>query len=317
MEEHGDVRAVLRDAGLPESDGEGARGSHARFPDGAAYRIEIPSTEGVSATRAVLAAADEHGVRIDRISQGSGIFMCTDAELDELAAIGAAEEVEVCLFTGPRAAWDTGRSVLSAGGAVQGASLRGISGLAAGIDDVIRACEHGIRSVLVADLGQLRLLARMRSAGDVPADLILKTSVSIAPTNPATARLLEDLGADTINASTDLTIEQLGSMREAVDVPLDVYVEVPDDFGGSVRHHEVAAIVRACAPVYLKFGLRNLQVLYPSGAHLEAVAVAAARERVRRAAIGLTYLARHGGAGGPAAGAAAGATSNRGGAGRQ
>ncbi len=92
---------------------------------------------------------------------------------------------------------------------------------------------------------------------------------------------------------TDLTLAQLAAIRAAVDVPLDVYVEVPDDVGGFVRHYEIAELVRVCAPVYLKFGLRNAPNIYPSGRHLEDLAVRLGRERVRRAAIGLMMLHRY------------------------
>ena len=51
--------------------------------------------------------------------------------------------------------------------------------------------------------------------------------------------------------------------------------------------------MRLAAPVHLKFGLRNSQALYPSGGHLSAVALSTARERVRRAAIGLGILRRY------------------------
>jgi hypothetical protein len=67
-----------------------------------------------------------------------------------------------------------------------------------------------------------------------------------------------------------------------------------DDVGGFIRLDEIAEIVRVCAPVYLKFGLRNAPNIYPSGTHLEATAVALTRERVRRAKIGLDLLARLG-----------------------
>jgi hypothetical protein len=74
-------------------------------------------------------------------------------------------------------------------------------------------------------------------------------------------------------------------MRRATELPLDLYVEAPDDLGGFVRTYEVPAIVRAAAPVHLKFGLRNATSVYPTGGHLEAVAVSQAREKVRRAAL--------------------------------
>src|SRR6185437_8858199 len=71
--------------------------SPARFPDGSAYHIEIPSVEGPEALRMVLATADELGVRVHRISQGSGIMMQTDAEIREMVDIGTQHDVEICL----------------------------------------------------------------------------------------------------------------------------------------------------------------------------------------------------------------------------
>jgi hypothetical protein len=42
----------------------------------------------------------------------------------------------------------------------------------------------------------------------------------------------------------------------------------------------------------VKFGLRNAPDIYPSGLHLETVASNMARERVRRAELGLALLER-------------------------
>jgi hypothetical protein len=117
--------------------------------------------------------------------------------------------------------------------------------------------------------------------------------VSLPAANPATARVLEDLGATTINLPIDLSLAQIAAIRQAVDVPLDVYVEGADDFGGTVRHYEIPDLVRVAAPVHLKFTVRNSPGIYPSGEHLRPVVVATARERVRRAAIGLAILQRY------------------------
>ncbi len=100
------------------------------------------------------------------------------------------------------------------------------------------------------------------------------------------------LGASTYNVPTDLTIGQLAAIRSAIDIPIDMYVESPDDLGGLVRHFEIAEFVRVAAPVYLKFGLRNSPAIYPSGSHLTSLASSLARERVRRAEIGLEMLDR-------------------------
>ncbi|MCP6725816.1 hypothetical protein NL526_27555, partial [Klebsiella pneumoniae] len=83
---------------------------------------------------------------------------------------------------------------------------------------------------------------------------------------------MEELGASTYNPPTDLSLPMLAAVRQVVSIPLDIYVEAPDDFGGFLRYYEVPEIVRVCAPVYVKLGLRNAPNIYPSGAHLETTA---------------------------------------------
>src|SRR5437899_9192801 len=115
----------------------------------------------------------------------------------------------------------------------------------------------------------------------------------MASANAASILLMERLGADTFNIPTDLSLAQIAAIRQAVDIPLDIYVEVPDDLGGFVRLYEIPELVRIAAPVYLKFGLRNAPNIYPVGKHIESGALALSRERVRRAKIGLDLLARY------------------------
>jgi hypothetical protein len=284
---------ILKTFDLPARDAYDLPASRKRFGDGGQYRIEIPSCEGPRALEAVVTAADEHAIAIHRISQGSGVMLQTDDEIQRMVSLGAGRGIEVCLFVGPRANWDTGVQASSASGRVLGCSLRGVDQLVYGLEDVRRAAELGVRSVLVADIGQLAILGRMKSAGDLPADFVLKVSVTLAAPNPACARVLEDLGATSINLPVDLALPQIAAIRAAVDVAIDFYVEAPDDFGGTVRYYEIPELVRTAAPIYLKFGLRNAPGLYPAGHHLESAVLALSRERVRRAAIGLGMLRRY------------------------
>ena len=148
--------------------------------------------------------------------------------------------------------------------------------------------------MLIADVGVLSVFGEARSAGLLPPDMQAKVSVMLPAANPAAARVLERLGANTINLPTDLSLAQIAAIRAAVDVPLDVYVEAPDNLGGFVRLHEIPELIRVAAPVYVKFGLRNAPDVYPAGTHLEATTVALSRERVRRARLGMELLARSG-----------------------
>lgn len=285
-----ETRAFLRGMGLPERDAHDLPTSEKRFPDGAQYRIEIPSTEGPRAMEAVLDEAHRRGVTVHRISQGSGVMLLTDDELHAMATLGRDANVEVSLFVGPKAAWDTGAMARVA--PVAAPKTRGADMLVHAVLDVRRAVDAGILGVLVADEGLLWVLGAMKAAGQLPPEFVIKISVMQVPSNPATAKLLENLGAGTLNVATDLTLPQLAAIRQAVDIPLDIYIEAPDNTGGFVRHYEVGEIVRCCAPVYVKAGLRNAADVYPSGTHLEGTVIAYARERVRRAQIALEHLHR-------------------------
>ena len=262
-----------------------------RFPDGAQYRVEIPSVEGAACAEAVLAEAQLLDVRIHRMSQGSGVFLHTDAELDEMARLASGAKVEMSLFARPNGGW--GLSATSRVHAGFAASAYGQEQVIANLEDCVRAAKHGFRSVLIADIGVLYAFGRAR--GDLlPADMQAKTSVMLPAANPAAARVFADLGASTINVPTDLTLAQIAAIRAAVDVPLDVYVEAPDNVGGILRYHEIPELIRVASPVYIKFGLRNAPDVYPAGSHLEATTVALSRERVRRARVGMELLARSG-----------------------
>jgi hypothetical protein len=287
------TRDFLERLGLPPGDLFDLPTSPKRFPDGAQYRVEIPSVEGPNALAAVLAEAAARKVRVHRVSQGSGIMLLTDAEIREMAKLGAEARVEVSLFVGPRAAWETGAQVTAAAGKNLGARQRGMNQVVYAIEDIKRACSLGIRSVLVADEGLLWVVNEMKKAGELPAELVLKVSVQMGAANPASIRLQEQLGAGTYNTPTDLDLPMLAAIRAAVSLPLDIYVEVPDNFGGFVRHYEIPEIVRVAAPVYVKFGLRNAPDVYPSGSHLESTVIALSKERVRRAEIGLDLLRRY------------------------
>jgi peptidase U32-like protein len=286
------TRDFLRSLGLPAGDLHNLPSSEKRFPDGAQYRVEIPSTEGPRALEAVLDEAERLDVRVHRVSQGSGVFMLSDSELDEKARLAEAARVEVSLFARPNAGWDTSAQARAAAGASLAPAVRGADQLVHALEDIRRAAEHGFRSVLIADVGLLATFDAMRRAGELPPEMQAKVSVMMPVANPATARTLVGLGANTLNLPTDLALAQIASIRAAVDVPLDIYVEAPDNIGGFVRLYEIPEIVLVAAPVYVKFGLRNAPDVYPSGSHLEGTVVALSRERVRRARLGMELLDR-------------------------
>ena len=290
---HMSVQSYLTRRGLPVGDANDLPESPLRFPDGAHYRIEIPSVEGPRVFAAVLEEAARLRVPIHRVSQGSGIMLLTDAEILEMARLGQEAGAEVSLFVGPRAGWDVGAQVTAPAGKNLGARLRGMDQVIYAAEDVARACALGIRSVLIADEGLLWLVDQMKRDGLLPADLIIKVSVQMGAANPLSVRLMESLGASTYNPPTDLSLPQLAALRQTVSLPLDIYVESPDDFGGFIRYYEIPQLIRAAAPVYVKLGLRNSPNIYPTGLHLEATAINLGRERVHRAALALDIIRRY------------------------
>ena len=288
------TRRFLQSIGLPGQDLNDLPDSPKRFPDGAQFRVEIPSTEGPRCLDAVLEEAGRLGVRVHRVSQGSGVFMHTDAELDELACAAAEAKVEVSLFTRPNAGWGVSAMARSPAGVIAAPVAHGQEQVVACLDDAKRAADHGFRSVLIADIGVLSVFTAMRKGGELPAEMQAKISVMLPAANAAAAKVLADLGASTLNLPTDLSLAQIAAIRAAIDIPLDVYVEAPDNVGGFVRMHEIPELIRIASPVYVKFGLRNAPDVYPAGTHLEQTTIALSRERVRRARLGLDLLERSG-----------------------
>lgn len=287
------TRDLIEKLGFPSKDAHDLPSSNKTFPDGAQYRVEIPSVEGPASLEAVVEACKEYNVLIHRISQGSGIMLLTDFELKQMAEIGRRENIEVSLFVGPRGTWDITPMQWASAGKIAGLRVQGMDQLVYSIEDVKRACQAGIRSILVADEGLLWLVNEFKKAGELPGDLLVKISVQMAQSNPVSIRLMESIGAGTYNVPTDLSLSRLAAIRQAIDIPIDIYVEAPDDVGGFIRHYDIPEIIRVAAPVYIKFGLRNSPNIYPSGTHLEPTSIALSKERVRRALIGQEMIQRY------------------------
>ncbi|MET3505673.1 U32 family peptidase [Halalkalibacter oceani] len=288
------TRQFIEKLGFPSTGGSAHLPTSTKtFPDGAQYRVELPSVEGPASFEALVDSCKDYDVHIHRISQGSGIMLLTDEELEKMAEIGRRENLEVSLFVGPRGTFDITPMQHASAGKIAGLRSQGVDQLVYAIEDIKRACDFGIRSILVSDEGLLALVNECRKAGELPDDLIVKISVQMAQSNPVSIKLIQDAGADTYNVPTDLTLAKLSEIRQAIDIPIDIYVEAPDDVGGYIRHYEIPEIIRVAAPVYIKFGLRNSPNIYPSGTHLESTSIALCKERVRRAKIGLDLLKRY------------------------
>ncbi len=286
-------REFLKSLGYPGGDLYELPSSGKRFPDGAQYRVELPSVEGPRALQATLEEIDHYGLTIHRVSQGSGIMLLTDDEIKEMNAMCAARGMELSLFVGPRGTWDISALPFTAAGKALGVRHEGADQLVYAMEDLKRGAALGLRGALVADEGLLLLTKEMKAKGILPQDFVVKCSVQMMAANPVSVRIMQDLGADTYNVPTDLTLPKLAAIRQTIDIPIDLYVEVPDNFGGFIRYYEIPELIRILAPVYIKFGLRNHPDVYPSGKHLEDVNVKLCRERVHRAALGMQMVQQY------------------------
>ncbi len=249
-----ETRKSLEKLGLPKGDLYDLPTSGKTFPDGAHFRIEVPTVNSFEALKALIERADELGVTINRVDETYGIFRHTLGELRDYTALAKERGVALNLSVGPRAPYDTGATVHTSQGVRIAYRLRGMEQVVRAIEDVKRAVSVGCRGILVYDEGLLWVLAELRKEGELPADLHFKVSAHCGHANPAAFRVLERLGANTINPVRDLQLPMLAALRGAVEVPLDLHTDNPPASGGFIRSYEAPEMVRVASPVYLKTG---------------------------------------------------------------
>ena len=214
----------------------------------------MPGIQGPKVLEALLEAIDTYGISLHRITQTKGIMLLTDNEIIEMVRLTKEAEAELVLSIGPRATTDTSASVNTPEGVRMGYRLRGQEQVVRAVEDVKRAIAFGCHSFLVYDEGNLWLLNEMKKAGEIPANCRFKVSAHTGHGNPCSARLLEMIGASSINPVRDIQLQMLAAMRQAVDIPIDIRTENPKSTGGFIRHYEVPEMIRVAAPIYLKTG---------------------------------------------------------------
>lgn len=249
-----ETREFLEKLGLPGGDAYHLPTSEKRFADGGQYRFEVPGIQGPAAMKALLEELDRLGVYIHRVTQTKGIMFLTDEEISKMVELSHQWKVNLILAVGPRATTDTSASVRTPEGQRMGYRLRGQEQIVRAIEDVKRAARLGCRNFLVYDEGCLWVLNEFRKAGEIPADCHFKVSAHAGHGNPCSAKLLESIGADSINPVRDIQLQMLAAMRQAIDVPIDIHTENPESSGGFIRHYEVPEMIRVAAPIYLKTG---------------------------------------------------------------
>lgn len=250
-----EIRQFMEKMGIPGRDLGDLPSSTKTFPDGAHWRVEISGVEYPSSLEAVIDEARKRGVVVHRIiATVGGATYCDSSELKAMAQIARDEKIEVVMTVGPRKGWDAGSKESSTReGSMLGFRLRGSDNISYWIADMMRSIEAGFRGFLVYDEGVLSIVTKMREEGFIPKETIFKFSVFGGYCSAAGARVIESLGATTMNPLSDVSLPILAAIRKAVSMPLDVYIIAVDSFGGMYRAYEAAEIARVAAPCYFKF----------------------------------------------------------------
>ncbi len=248
-----EIRKAMEKYGIPGRDLHDLPSSNKTFPDGCHYRMEISGIERPSTLDAMIDEMERRGVPIHRIiCTIMGATLLSDEELEEFAKTARDAKLEAILTPGPRSSWDTGRQLFTPEGVLSGLRVRGSDNLSYLIADIVRATELGFRGFLVTDEGVLWLLSKLRDEGFIPKNTVFKVSIYAGHANPAGAKVLEKLGANTFNPVGDLSLAMLASIRKAVDIPIDIHIILSESFGGFTRIWEGAEMARVASPCYFK-----------------------------------------------------------------
>ena len=247
------VRSVIEKCGIPPRDLFDIPTSSKMFPDGANYRMEVSGINEINQMEALIDEMQKRKVPIHRvIALGGGATLKTNSELRDLAQMSQENKIEVIIVPGPRQDRDIGSHVRSEWGRFSGVRPRGSEELSYLIADVYRALEAGIRGFLLYGEDSLFLIKELRKNGDLPDDIVIKISYTAGHANAAGAKLLENLGADSFNPVTDLTLPMLSSIRSVIGIPLDIVVVSFEMVGSINRFWETPEIIRVSSPCYLK-----------------------------------------------------------------
>jgi hypothetical protein len=198
------------------------------------------------------------------------------------------------MTVGHRKGWDTGaKEMTTSEGQMQGFRLRGSDNISFHIADIMRNIEAGFRGFLVYDEGVLFILNKMREQGLIPKETIFKFSVFGGYCSAAGAKVVESMGANSLNPISDVSLPILSSIRKAVNIPLDIYTIIVNSFGGNFRGYECPEIAKVASPCYFKFepGTSEGDIYMPWVT--EAWHAGFIKEKVKIAAIVMELMERH------------------------
>lgn len=289
------IRDFMEVLGIPGRDCYDLPTSQKAFPDRANFRIEIAGVERASTLEALIDEARKRTITIHRVIAAVGGATFLDfGELKAIAQIAYDEKIEVVMTVGHRKGWDAGsKEISNPEGALQAFRHRGSDNISYHLADLMRCVEAGHRGFLVYDEGVLLILNSMRQEGFLPRETMFKFSVFGGYCSAAGAKIVESMGVNSLNPSSDVSLPILGSIRKAINIPLDIYLIIVDSFGGMFRAYEAPEIARIASPCYFKFepGTSEGEIYKPwisETWHKEFI-----RQKVKMASIIMEIMERH------------------------
>lgn len=235
-----EIEEMLRKIKMPPRDLYDLPTSTKTFPDGCHFRIEHCASSNKEAFETLVAESEKRGVPLHRLIVAVRRLdnWMSDQELAEFARMGKENRIELVIWAG----LDKPQS--------KDLRLNGMDQVANAIKATKSYIDMGFRSFYVTDEGLLWALSELRKVGEIPKNVRFKVSSAMGYGNPCSAKVTEMLGADSFNPVAEVSLPTISSIRNVINIPLDLYIQSSPE---QTRIAETPDIARIAAPVNFKF----------------------------------------------------------------
>jgi hypothetical protein len=282
------ARQWLKQHGYPYSDQIPLKKSPGKFNNGALFGIEIPVINSLETLEHTLNYLDQYNIRCDRFNETRGAFLLPQQEISDMLALCHDNNTGIFFSLGPRPEYDIKSTFYRTSfGMEQARRLNNHDAIAASVDEALRLADLGCRGLIVYDVGVLHILSHMRTIGDLPKNMMFKTSSHCMASNPIIVKLLQEQGANSVTMLHDSSLVVLQEARRlcpnlVLDIPIDVYKSK----GGFIRFYELVEMIEIAAPIILKLGASAQAHPY------DQVTQSMIKERVKKVAVALEFIER-------------------------
>ncbi len=230
-----------------------------QFKKGGEFGIELSSMNNYKIIKKTIKLLNKNKIQADRFDECRGMMRLPENEIKDILKITKDNNIGMIFSIGPRAIYSSSGFVRSENGKRMGYRLHGKNQVENAIDELKRGIDLGVKGFLIYDEGFLDFANQLRKSKQIPEDIIFKLSVHVGCANQFSARVYENLGADTINVVPDLSIEDLYEIRKMVSIPLDIFTDTASAAGGLIRTYDVGQIIEYVSPIYFKCGPSSQQ----------------------------------------------------------